>query len=502
MVIFREVTFGYDGAPEPLFVRLNAHFPAGWTGVVGANGAGKTTLLRLAAGELAPVQGQVQRAPGLVVSCPQRTDDPPPDLADLLAAVDAEACRLRGILGIGGDWPARWPTLSHGERKRAQIALALWRRPQVLLLDEPTNHIDLDARRMLGQALQGFRGVGLLVSHDRALLDGLCMQCLFLAPPQAVMRPGGYRAGAAQARREAARAQEEWRLAKDNLQRLQREQARRKGIALGSDRRRSKRHLARGDSAGRAEIDAARISGDDGDAGRLMSQMDGRVRKAREALAGVQIRKEYRPNFWLPGSVSPRPVLFTLPAGSLPLGEGRRLCFPELTMRRDDRVALTGANGAGKTTLVRHLLETLTLPPGKVLYLPQEIPAEQGRAVMAEVNALPPEPLGHVMTAVSGLGSRPERLVGSREASPGEIRKVLLALGAGRLPYLIVMDEPTNHLDLPAIELLEQALEDCPCGLLLVSHDVRFLARLARERWHLEATAPGTVELRVTRMEG
>ena len=47
------------------------------------------------------------------------------------------------------------------------------------------------------------------------------------------------------------------------------------------------------------------------------------------------------------------------------------------------------------------------------------------------------------------------------------------------------MDEPTNHLDLPSIECLEKALSECPCGLLLVSHDLRFLNRLTDTRWEI-----------------
>jgi len=73
----------------------------------------------------------------------------------------------------------------------------------------------------------------------------------------------------------------------------------------------------------------------------------------------------------------------------------------------------------------------------------------------------------------------------SVEPSPGEIRKILLATGIANVPHLVVMDEPTNHLDLPSIECLEQALADCPCGLLLVSHDQRFLDALTRIRWQI-----------------
>ena len=68
-----------------------------------------------------------------------------------------------------------------------------------------------------------------------------------------------------------------------------------------------------------------------------------------------------------------------------------------------------------------------------------------------------------MMTVVSRLGSRPQRPLESIVPSPGEIRKVLLAIGIAKVPHLTVMDEPTNHLDLPSIERLETALADFPC---------------------------------------
>jgi ATPase subunit of ABC transporter with duplicated ATPase domains len=59
------------------------------------------------------------------------------------------------------------------------------------------------------------------------------------------------------------------------------------------------------------------------------------------------------------------------------------------------------------------------------------------------------------------------------------------------------MDEPTNHLDLPSIECLEAALDECPCGLLLASHDGRFLGRLTRTRWHISAAGFGRMVVEV-----
>lgn len=133
---FYNVSFGYESATAPLFVGVSFGLLPGWTGVIGANGAGKTTLLRLACRELLPQRGTI-RAPDHVVYCVQRTDDPPPELGAFLASWDGVSFGIRMDLEIGDDWLTRWDTLSHGERKRAQIGVALWQEPDLLALDEP-----------------------------------------------------------------------------------------------------------------------------------------------------------------------------------------------------------------------------------------------------------------------------------------------------------------------------------------------------------------------------
>jgi ATP-binding cassette subfamily F protein 3 len=65
-------------------------------------------------------------------------------------------------------------TFSGGEKARLVLALLIWSRPNLLLLDEPTNHLDLEMRLALNQALQGFDGSVILVSHDRHLLRSVC----------------------------------------------------------------------------------------------------------------------------------------------------------------------------------------------------------------------------------------------------------------------------------------------------------------------------------------
>lgn len=487
---FENVSFTYATMTKPLLVGLAAHFPHGWTGVVGANGVGKSTLLKLAVGELSPQSGTVHHL-GSALYCAQRTDAPPERLAEFVETAEREAILLRQQLAVERDWLARWETLSHGERKRAQIGVALWCNPDVLALDEPTNHIDAAARTMLLAALLDYRGVGLLVSHDRELLDALCDQCLFIDPPDATMRPGGVSDGSVQDRLELESARRRDDEARHAVDRLRRETQRRREAA---DQFAAKTRIAKQkkppahDHDGRAMRNLAKLTGKDAFAGKLVAQLGSRAARAERERAGIRVKKVYEMGIWLAEeSCSQRAYLCRLPAGELPLGNGRCLRFPELILRPTDRVALTGPNGRGKSTLVRHLLGRLNLEPERLVYVPQEIAVDESERILAEVAALGKERLGRIMTIVSRLGSRPQRLLESDEPSPGEVRKILLAMGIAKGPHLIIMDEPTNHMDLPSIECLEEALADCPCGLLLVSHDRRFLEALTTLRWDIAA---------------
>jgi hypothetical protein len=120
-----------------------------------------------------------------------------------------------------------------------------------------------------------------------------------------------------------------------------------------------------------------------------------------------------------------------------------------------------------------------------------ELTAGELRAALEAVRALPPEGRGRVLSLVAALGCDPARLLASAAPSPGEARKLVLALGLGGHAWAVLLDEPTNHLDLPSIERLEAALAAYPGALLMVTHDPRLAARCTRTTWRV---AGGRVE--------
>ncbi len=481
---FQSVSFVYESQSEPTISQLTLQFSTGWTGFVGANGVGKSTLLQLATGLLKPTSGVIHFPPNAIY-CQQRTDFMPDPFRQFIEDSDREAFVLKGKLGIEDDWDIRWQSLSHGERKRAQLGTALWLQPDLLAVDEPTNHLDKDAHDTLLAALGSFRGIGMIVSHDKDVMDNLCNQCLFIDPPDFNIYPGNFSQGWEQVKRESKNLEKQEQLARKEQKRLEREVAKRRTESAKADRERSKRGIDKKDHDAKAKKNLARVTGKDAVAGKLLNQLTGRSKQAKEKLDVLSVKKTYETGIWQPGERSSRDTLFSMPPGQITLGEGKVLNYPKLEMKPADRIALVGMNGTGKSTLIQKIISSLTLSKERITYLPQEIDKSKSVQLLAEVKKLSSDHLGFVMTFVNRLGTRPPRLLESITPSPGEIRKIMLALGAANDPHLMILDEPTNHLDLVSVECLKDSLLAYPAGLLLVSHDVSFLKELTEIRWQI-----------------
>jgi len=182
LIHLEDVGFGFDG--QPLFEHLDFTITAGMrVGLVGANGSGKTTLLQLLRGELAPLQGDIQRADGLrIVYFDQRRQINPDLTLRRALAPDSDSVIYRDRVIHVASWADRFlftsdqldqpvNKLSGGERARVLIANLMLEPADLLLLDEPTNDLDIPTLEILEESLLAFKGALVLVTHDRYLLD-------------------------------------------------------------------------------------------------------------------------------------------------------------------------------------------------------------------------------------------------------------------------------------------------------------------------------------------
>lgn len=488
-LIFRGVAFAFADA-LPLFEDVSLRLSPGIHGIVGENGGGKTTLLRLAAAQLAPDRGTIHSEPAgaLVAYCPQTVDVLGDDIRAFAAAGDGAALALRGMLSLDPTGLERWSTLSPGERRRWQLAAALHSEPDVLLADEPTNHLDGDARYQVIAALAGFRGTALVVSHDRALLDAVTQSTLRVHNAGVEVYALPYSEARAAWEREAeARATERETRKEDHAAAARKlAEARDRRARADQERSSSRRMKNRNDHDARSMGRKVVIGWAEGRLGRLVGARKSELERAAAAIPAFAGARAVGRSIFVGYEPSPRAHVLRLDVAELRAGARVLLRDVHVAVARNARVHIAGPNGAGKSTLVNALVASATLPPDKLLCLPQEIDPAAAVELLKSARKLPPEERGRTLSLVAALGVDPDRLLASRAPSPGEARKLAIALGLARRVHALILDEPTNHLDLPSIERIEAALEGYPGALVIVSHDDNFAAQLATEQWRLE----------------
>ena len=478
----RNLSYKYPSAAEPIFNGINLDFEEGWSAVTGINGSGKSTLLKLISKELKSKKGMIV-GNSLVVYCTQNTEFPPKELEEFMMTYTKEAYKLRDLLQVKDEWLGAWETLSHGERKRLQLAVALSHDSDVLMVDEPTNHLDSKSQAVVIEALKSYKGIGILVSHDRTLLDALSQHTVMIKAGEVLKYRSKFSLaqqayGQTLSNKKKVLSEQEHELKKINrVVQLQKEK-----ISLAK-KKFSKKGVGKHDSSLKEKINGAILTGKDKNDGQMLQRTLTKQRHLSENMSTLS--KEYATGITFEGKIAKHNFPIAVETSCIELFESTTLCFPRLSVNVCDKVGISGENGVGKSTFIRYFIDKVDFKHD-YLYIAQEITDKQAEQFFKEVSSLDTEMKGELFTLVQRLGSDAKALLNSAIPSPGEMRKLLIAQGLLKHPSLIILDEPTNHMDLESIQLLEASLKEYEGALLFITHDKTFLENLSTKQWIFE----------------
>ena len=458
-------------------------------GLIGRNGAGKSSLLKIVAGLEKPDDGLLQMTQGLRIRyVPQEpVFDSQASVFDVVSegvaeardvrrryeehaeGVDLDALQTRIEALDAWNWEQRVDTtldhlhldgqrrigeLSGGMKKRVALGQALVAVPDVLLLDEPTNHLDLDSIAWLEDLLRNFKGSVMLITHDRAFLDGVATRILELDRGVIRSYPGNFSA----------------------YERMKEEQLAAEALASA----RADKLLAQEEVWIRKGVEARRT--------RSVS----RVQRLQKLRAQRQARRDSlgQVRLEIDAGVPSGKIVAELRDVSMSFGEKLIVDRFSSTILRGDKVGLIGPNGAGKTTLLKLILGELQPSSGsvrqgtrlEVAYFDQMRSRLELDATLADTISPGSEWVEfngarkHVMSYLNDFLFSPERANSPvRTLSGGERNRLLLARLFALPANVLVLDEPTNDLDIDTLELLEELLQNYAGTVFLVSHDRRFL---------------------------
>ena len=477
-----DLTFHYEGSYDNIFEHTSFSIDTSWKlGFVGRNGRGKTTFLKLLMGEH-DYEGTISSSvvfdyfPFSVADANLTTE------AVFASIADAPRWRLEkelNLLEVDSDALDRaFSTLSPGEQTKVLLAALFSRSGHFLLIDEPTNHLDMEARAVVSRYLSGKQGF-ILVSHDRAFLDGCVDHILSINRASIDVQKGNFTSW-----EENRRRQDSFELAEN--ERLTREM---------DDLRQAARRTAEwSDRVERSKIGEHAL--DRGFIGAKSARMMKRAkaterRQENAAKEKEQLLKNLERNDTL--KITPlrhhADILVEALDLSIVYGE-RTVCDPlNFTLRQGERAALSGRNGSGKSSVVKLLMGeaiphtgTLRTASGLVVsYMPQDTSFLTGTVLdYARANGLDETLFLTILRKLDFPRVQFEKDM--RDFSGGQKKKALLAKTLSERAHLYVWDEPLNFVDVLSRMQIRDLLLAANPTMLFVEHDKTFVSEIATRR--------------------
>lgn len=432
-------------------------------GIIGINGTGKSTLLRIIAGEEEADEGKIIFSNGMTIGW--MGQNPEFDEESSILKYVCEGKKIEDDYGYESDakvmltvlelenFDEKIKNLSGGQKKRAALCKVLLQKPDILILDEPTNHLDNKMSDWLENYLKSFRGVLLMVTHDRYFLDKVTNHIWEVEGGKVYYYDENY---SGYLERKAEREERE----------------------LASERKRQSilrsevKWVMRGARA-RSTKQKARLE--------RFEQL--------KAMDSPKTAKQVEM-----GSVGTRLGKKTIELYDISKAYGDKVLFKHFSyiFKRFERIGFVGHNGCGKSTLMKILADLEQADSGaiewgetiKIGYFAQECEVMDERERVIDYIKDAAE---YVRTS-EGLVSASkmlERFLFSSDMqytpiakiSGGERRRLYLLKVLMQSPNVLILDEPTNDLDIATLRVLEDFLDEFAGIVITVSHDRYFLDR-------------------------
>ncbi len=478
-----DLTFAYEGSYDNIFENASFQMDTNWKlGFIGRNGRGKTTFLNILLGKYR-FSGSVTSSVGFEYFPFPVADDN----ADTIAVVDEicknyqywELLRELSLLNVSEDVLYRpFKTLSNGERTKVLLAALFLQESKFLLIDEPTNHLDMQARAIVSRYLNAKKGF-ILVSHDRAFLDGCVDHILSINRSSIEVQQGNFSSWFCNKQQ------------KDNFEFAQNSKLKREIKRL------EKTAAEKADWSDKLEKTkyGTRNSGlrpDRGYIGHKAAKMMKRSKAIEERQgAAVKQKSQLLKDVERADSLKLSPLVYhsqkyvTLDNVNISYGDKAVCRQVSFEVEKGARVALCGKNGCGKSSLLKlvcgeklHHSGRLQVGSGlKISYVAQDTSFlcggldEFARKVDVDVSLF--KAILRKLDFQRVQFDKP-----MEHFSAGQKKKVLIAKSLCEQAHLYIWDEPLNYIDVLSRMQIEQLICEFQPTMLFVEHDSEFVKRV------------------------
>ena len=432
-------------------------------GIVGLNGIGKSTLLDIITSEIIPEEGNIKiyGSYSYITQLEEVKDD----------FINEKFIKEFNLSGKKKEF------MSGGEKNKFKIAEAFSKDVNVLFADEPTANLDILSIEKFQDMLKKFKGAIMMVSHDRELLDNCCDSIMEINNGTVKMYKGNYSNFVKQKQAQLEREKFEYSEYIKERNKLQKATVNVEGKskAVRKAPKRMGNSEARlhkmGDQKAKASIDRSKKA--------IKSRIDRLdVRERPKDIEKIKIDLKEAEGIY-------SKILIEGENTNKSFGNNELFQHGDFKIYNKTRTAILGDNGCGKTTLIKMIInkeQGIKVSDNlKVGYFSQDFSIlDENRTIIENImeNSIYDESFSRTVLARLLL-KREEIYKKVSKLSGGERVKVSFAKIILSDINLLILDEPTNYLDIYSMEAVEKVLQEFTGTMIFVSHDVRFINKLA-----------------------